>query len=144
MKKVDGEAFFITDDNLMPFWEFAGKLWAAAGYEMKEKDVVYIPPWLALGMVPPTEWIYWAFTLGRRQPKISRWAMEWCCRYRTFCIDKAKERLGYRPKVTTDEEGKRAVEWAMQYQKEEKVVVEGQKLVLSWRLRKLGVEEYRL
>jgi sterol-4alpha-carboxylate 3-dehydrogenase (decarboxylating) len=126
--KVDGEAFFITDDNPMPFWEFVGKLRAAAGYELKEKDLVHIPRRLALRIEGAIEWAHRAFKLRHRQRKMSRWTLEWYCRNRTYCIDKAKERLDYLPKVGTDEGIKRAVEWAIKYQEEnlEKETVKSQ------------------
>lgn len=42
-RKVDGEAFVITNDNPWPFWDFTRAVGAAAGYPVKKEDVWTIP-----------------------------------------------------------------------------------------------------
>ena len=112
---VDGEAFLITDDDAIPFWDFERKVWAAAGDDTPLRDVRIIPSWFMLALASTVEWIYWIFTLGRKRPKtLRRHNMEYATKFRTFNIDKAKERLGYLPNASKrDEHIKQGVVWAL-------------------------------
>ena len=47
-RKVDGEAFNITDGQRHRFWDYPRAFWKAAGYDLKEKRVRVLPTWLAL------------------------------------------------------------------------------------------------
>ena len=113
--RVDGEAFFITDDNPLPFWDFARKVWAAAGDRTRLEDVWVVPASPALAIASIAEWVLWAVSFGRKRAKIyTRQRVEWCCLNRTFCIDKAKDMLGYIPVSNTDEAIRKAVAWALE------------------------------
>ena len=113
--KVDGEAFFVTDDAPLLFWDFLRKVWAAAGDQTPLQEVWVIPAWLALRIAAVVEWVFWILTQGQKQPtKFTRQKMEYCCFERTYCIDKAKERLGYVPLISTDEGIRRAVKWTLE------------------------------
>ncbi|MCJ1395043.1 erg26, C-3 sterol dehydrogenase [Xylographa bjoerkii] len=82
---VAGEAFFITNDAPMPSWTFVRKVWAVAGHVSSEEKIIAVTLWMALVGVIVAEW--------------------------AFDIGKAKERLGYVPKVGIDEGIRRAVDW---------------------------------
>jgi len=113
--RVDGEAFFITDDHPLPFWDFVRKVWAAAGDRTRLENVWVIPAGPALAIISIAEWVLWAVSFGRKGAKIyTRQRVEWCCLNRTFCIDKAKGKLGYVPVSNTDEGIRTAVEWALE------------------------------
>ncbi|KAI9663669.1 MAG: hypothetical protein M1821_007159 [Bathelium mastoideum] len=114
--KVDGEAFLITEDDPLPFWTFERKIWTAAGDETPFGEVKVVPAWLILSLAALVEWMYYFFTLGTKRPKtFRRELLEYTCRERTFCIDKAKTRLGYHPtSEKRDEHIRRGVEWALQ------------------------------
>ncbi|KAH7386223.1 3-beta hydroxysteroid dehydrogenase/isomerase family-domain-containing protein [Cadophora sp. MPI-SDFR-AT-0126] len=117
--KVDGEGFFITDGNPMSYWAFRLKLWAYAGHKHKAEDVKIVSASFVMAVVFILEWIYFIFSLGYKQPKVlRRRKLEWVCLNRTFDLTKAKERLGYVPKVSTDDALKAAAEWALGYQTE--------------------------
>ncbi|KAG4429985.1 hypothetical protein IFR05_014535 [Cadophora sp. M221] len=117
--EVDGEAFFITDDNPMSYWALRRKMWDHAGYVQKVEDVKIISGSVIMALALILEWIYLIFSFGYKQPKIIRTRkLEWVCLNRTFDISKAKERLGYSPKVSTNEAVKSAVEWALEHQAE--------------------------
>ncbi|MCJ1310741.1 erg26, C-3 sterol dehydrogenase [Agyrium rufum] len=113
--KVDGEAFFITNDEPWLYWDFIRKVWACAGYETPLNKVWVIPNSVALGICSIAEWYIWITSCGRRRPKkLVRHQIEnGCCMTRTLCIDKAKERLGYRPRIGLEEGIKKGVEWAL-------------------------------
>ncbi len=113
--KVGGEAFFITDDAPLPFWDFARKIWAAAGQEPRPEKVWVIPTRVAIALVIMLELVYWIATVGTRGPKdFSRHAVEWSCSTKTYRIDKAKERLGYVPRYQMDDGVKKGVKWALE------------------------------
>lgn len=116
--KVDGEAFFITDDNPVPFWDFQRKIWAAAGDKTPLTKIVVIPAWLVMCIATVVEYLYWICTLGQKLPPktMRRSVLRYTVTNRTFCIKKAKERLGYKPVVNTDVGIKRGVKWALETQ----------------------------
>lgn len=96
-EKVDGEAFFITNDSPTYFFDFARMVWRAAGDQTDISQIWVIPKDLALFIATILGWVYWAFRLGT--PKLSRDHVQFSCMTRYFNIDKAKRRLGYRPVV---------------------------------------------
>ena len=116
--KVDGEAFFITDDNSMPFWDFQRKIWAAAGDKTPLNEVIVIPAWTGILMATMMEYVFWIFTLGQKLPPktMRRNVLRYTFTNRTFCIEKARERLQYEPLVHTDVGIERAVKWALENQ----------------------------
>ena len=116
--KIDGEAFFITDDNPIPFWDFQRKIWTAAGDKTPAASIHVIPAWVVMTMAAIVEYLFWIGSLGQKLPPktLRRDVLRYTIHNRTFCIDKAKERLGYEPLVSTDEGIKRGVEWMLQNQ----------------------------
>ena len=117
---VDGEAFFITDGNPIPFWTFNRLVWSAAGDKTTPKDVTVIPAWLMLNLASVIEWFYWALTLGLKKPPnyLRRYILMYTCHPRTYSIDKARERLGYEPVDDREEQIREGVEWVLRKQKE--------------------------
>lgn len=114
--KVEGEAFFITDDNPMPFWDFQRKIWAAAGDKTPLTKVIIIPAWVGILMATVVENMFWIFTLGQKLPPktMRRNVLRYTFTNRTFSIKKAQERLGYKPLVDTDVGIQRGVKWALE------------------------------
>jgi sterol-4alpha-carboxylate 3-dehydrogenase (decarboxylating) len=110
-KKVEGEAFFVTDDKPIPFWAFSRLAARTAGVPVKDEEIRSIPRWFILGVAFLLEWAYWIFTIGTKAPVVRMHAVKITTMERTVCIDKIKERLGYEPQVSTEEGMKRAVEW---------------------------------
>lgn len=115
LTKVSGEAFFITDDAPLPFWDLPRKIWAAAGHPMSTDNKVWVIPakW-AIRSATALEWVVWAFSLGTKRPQtFSRQAVEYCCLTHTYCIRKAKERLGYVAHDKMEEGVMQAVAWVL-------------------------------
>ncbi|TVY35057.1 Sterol-4-alpha-carboxylate 3-dehydrogenase,decarboxylating [Lachnellula subtilissima] len=98
-----GEGFIITNDEHVPFWEFARAVGDAAGYPTNIKDVWTIPRWAGLMMAVLAEWIVWLTSFGRKKSHINTVGIRYSCMTRTYRIDKAKRILGYRPLVTLQE-----------------------------------------
>lgn len=122
-KRVDGEAFFITNDQPYKFWDFTRAVWAAAGHQVDPKDVWVIPKGLGLMIATLIEWIFWVIFLGKRRPKLTRDKFVYSTLDRTYCIDKAKSRLGYRPEVEITEGIRRTLKW-LENEKREKTEME--------------------
>ena len=81
-----------------------------------------MPGWLVLGVAIAVEWLYWIFTFGQKTPKFLRsHTIRWVISERTFSVEKAKQRLGYKPVNNEDESIKKGVEWCLQQEKKEKV-----------------------
>ena len=117
--KVDGEAFNITDGQPHRFWDFPHLIWKAAGWEPpadEARKVFVLPTRLALVIATLFEWIYWLGTLGTRRPGLFSKQQVWIsCYTHTYRIDKAKERLGYKPVPDFDAGIQRAVAWSLEY-----------------------------
>ncbi|CAK4028235.1 Sterol-4-alpha-carboxylate 3-dehydrogenase, decarboxylating [Lecanosticta acicola] len=100
-EKVDGEAFFITNDAPVYFFDFARMCWAAAGDRTRPDQVWCLSKDLGLFLATLMEWIFFLFMLGK--PNLTRQQVRYTCMTRYYNIDKAKRRLGYRPLVKLDE-----------------------------------------
>ena len=102
--KVGGEAFNISDGAPVPFWYHTKLIWAAARGEEAVNTVTVIPGWIMVVAVVIAEWVFWLVTLDRVKPPntMSRLAMEYCLLTHTYSIEKAKDRLGFRPVVDHD------------------------------------------
>ena len=110
-ERVDGEAFFVTNDEPYRFWDFARAVWVAAGDRSDPKRVWVIPKNLGLIMATFVEWIFWLVFRGTKEPKLTRRKIKHTCMNRTFRIDKAKSRLRYFPEVSMKEGIEKGVKW---------------------------------
>ncbi|MCJ1376701.1 erg26, C-3 sterol dehydrogenase [Loxospora ochrophaea] len=109
--RVDGEAFLVTNDEPYCFWDFAHEVWTTAGAKVDPKEIWVIPKNTALRMATILEWIFWFLFLGTKEPSFTRQKAKWSCMTRTFHIDKAKARLGYKPLWSVTEGIQRGVAW---------------------------------
>jgi sterol-4alpha-carboxylate 3-dehydrogenase (decarboxylating) len=100
-EKVDGEAFFITNDSPVYFWDFTRSLWGAAGDKTTPDQVWVLSKDFGLFVATLMEWIFWLFRLGK--PNLTRQQVRYACMTRYYNIEKAKSRLGYRPIVRMSE-----------------------------------------
>ena len=116
--KVDGEAFFISDGEKMAFWDFCRKLWGAAGDHTPASQIKVFPFWLLFIFAAIVESYYWIFTLGRKQPELRTQDLEYLRTGCIFSIEKARNRLGYRPLVNQDEAIRRSVVWSLEHEHE--------------------------
>lgn len=96
-EKVDGEAFFITNDAPVYFFDFARMCWAAAGDKTRPEQVWTLSKDVGLFLATLMEWIFFLFRLGK--PNLTRQQVRYTCMTRYYNIDKAKKRLGYTPLV---------------------------------------------
>ncbi|KAL9606778.1 MAG: hypothetical protein Q9179_000068 [Wetmoreana sp. 5 TL-2023] len=70
-ESVDGEAFLLTNDEAVPFWDFARALGAAAGYPIDPKEIRVIPRLVGLIMATVAEWDQdIPYRQGKAAPKV--------------------------------------------------------------------------
>lgn len=105
-ERVDGEAFLITNDQPVYFWDFTHYIWALAGKVVEPNQVWALPESLLgpIGGLAET-----VLGLLGRTPKLTRRAVRYSCMTRYYSCTKAKHRLGYTPIVPLDEGVARAV-----------------------------------
>ncbi|MCJ1398513.1 erg26, C-3 sterol dehydrogenase [Xylographa trunciseda] len=108
---VAAEAFLVTNDEPMRFWDFARALGAAAGYPTAAGAVWMMPRSVGIFMGWVSELVVWAVSWGTRQPVMTARGIRYSCVTRTFDIGKAKARLGYTVDVSMKEGIRRAGEW---------------------------------
>lgn len=65
------------------------------------------------------EWLFWLGTWGGTPP-ITRRMLKYTAQVRTFDITKARERLGFEPRVGMEEGLRRGVEWNLAREAEKK------------------------
>lgn len=116
-ERVDGEAFLITNDSPVYFWDFARAVWNAAGSPLGTDHVWTLPRDVGMVLGLLSEWFFWA--IGK-PPTFNRQRIIYSCMTRYYDISKAKRRLGYKPLVSLDEGVKRSVKWTLDQQKGEK------------------------
>jgi sterol-4alpha-carboxylate 3-dehydrogenase (decarboxylating) len=115
--KVDGEAFNINDGSPRPFWDYARTVWKFAGQNPPRNERVFnLPSWFVMGLASFLEWVFWIFTLGTKRPyHLGKQQAEYLCFTHTYNIEKAKERLGYRPKDHFERGIRESVEWSLEH-----------------------------
>ncbi|CEL04535.1 hypothetical protein BJX68DRAFT_240638 [Aspergillus pseudodeflectus] len=105
-EKVDGEAFLITNDQPVYFWDLTHAAWALANRVVEPNQVWELPEWLLgpIGGIAET-----VLGLLGKTPKLTRRTVRYSCMTRYYSCEKAKQRLGYSPLVPLDEGLARAV-----------------------------------
>ncbi len=99
--KVSGQAYFITNGEPMPFWDFVRRVLAKLDLPpMRGK----IPHQLVYGIAAVKEGID-TLRGGTISPEdgLTRFAIRYMCTHHYFSIEKAKRELGYNPRVSVEE-----------------------------------------
>ncbi|EYE90196.1 C-3 sterol dehydrogenase/C-4 decarboxylase [Aspergillus ruber CBS 135680] len=109
-ERVDGEAFNITNDSPVYFWDMTHAAWALTGKYVEPDQVWELPEGLLgpIGGLAET-----VLGLFGKTPRLTRRMVRYSCMTRYYSSDKAKLRLGYRPIVPVDEGLKRAVGYVL-------------------------------
>ena len=113
--RVAGEAFFITDDFPETWYGFARRVWREAGDRTEPHEVWVIPFWLLVIFAQISDWVCWFFTFGLVRPgdfngrniEILRDGNP------VLSIEKARTKLGYKPRIGREEGVRRAVREAL-------------------------------
>lgn len=59
---MNGEAFILTDGELVHFWDMTCLLWRAAGDTTHAEDIEVVPVWLSVAIALVIEWMFWIDT----------------------------------------------------------------------------------
>ncbi len=106
---VNGQAYFITDDEPMDPVDWFGPLVEALGYTLPTRR---LPKWLMYGLAYSMEWTH---RLGGPKPMVTRIEVLKITRSHSFRIDKARQHLGYEPRIKSREGLLGCVEYARSY-----------------------------
>lgn len=113
-ERVDGEAFLITNDEPVYFWDMMRAIWHAAGSRRGPRDHWVLGRELGITLGFASEVF---FGLIRKPPSFNRQRIIYSCMTRYYDISKAKRRLGYRPLVGLTEGVRRSVQWTLEQEK---------------------------
>lgn len=105
-ERVDGEAFNITNDSPIYFWDMARAIWALTGRVVEPHQVWELPEGVLSTIGALLEGIYGIFG---KKPPLTRREARYSCMSRYFSCDKARMRLRYEPIVDLDEGARRSV-----------------------------------
>lgn len=118
-ERVDGEAFFITNDSPIYFWDFTRTVWKYAGNKDGTDKVWVLSRQVGMMLGLASEIV---FGILRKPPTFSRSRIVYACMTRYYDISKAKRLLGYEPIVSLEEGVKRGVAW-FEAQEQQKTAV---------------------
>ncbi len=94
-----GNAYFITDDGVLPMHQFFTKLTLTAGITPPDKQ---IPGWLASLVARISEGV-WRLLRLQSTPPLTRFAADMMRREGTINTAKAKDELGYTPAINVED-----------------------------------------
>jgi sterol-4alpha-carboxylate 3-dehydrogenase (decarboxylating) len=114
-EKVDGEAFFITNDAPVYFWDFARAVWATAGSKRASHIGYWTIPREVASMIGVCSEIF-ASILGKK-PTITKLRANLSSMTRYYNITKAKRVLHYRPIWTLQEGITKGIKWFTEEEK---------------------------
>lgn len=99
-EKVDGEAFMITNDSPIYFWDFARVVWKELGETRGTEHVWTISKEVGMPLGSLLEVVG---KITRRPSKLTQRGVRFSCMTRYYNINKAKTRLGYKPLISMQE-----------------------------------------
>ncbi|KAJ5765842.1 hypothetical protein N7520_005401 [Penicillium odoratum] len=115
-ERVDGEAFNITNDSPIYFWDATRAMWALIDRIVEPNEVWALPEGLlgTIGGIAET-----VMGLFGKTPRLTQRMVRYSCMTRYYSIEKAKYRLAYLPVIPVDEGITRAVGYVIQKQRDE-------------------------
>ncbi|KAH7113953.1 hypothetical protein B0J13DRAFT_573984 [Dactylonectria estremocensis] len=115
--KVDGEGFNISDGAPVLFWHHMKLIWRTAAGEEAVKNITVLPAWIMVVAVYLAEWMFWTFTFNTVKPPtaLRRVSLDYCIHTHTYEIEKAKDRLLFKPVSNHDEELVQSTRWMLHH-----------------------------
>ncbi|CAK7198295.1 erg26, C-3 sterol dehydrogenase [Sporothrix eucalyptigena] len=114
-ERVDGEAFFITNDCPIYFWDFTRTVWKYAGNKDGLNKVWVLPREVGMVLGLASEIVC---SILRKPPTFNRQRIVYTCMTRYYDISKAKRLLGYEPIVSLEEGVRRGVAWFQEQERQ--------------------------
>ncbi len=96
-----GQAYFVTNGEPIPFWDFVRRVVGPLGYPLPRLAVPFSVAYAAAALREATDALR-----GREidvEDGLSRFAIRYICTHHYFSHDKATRDLGYRPRVSLSE-----------------------------------------
>ncbi|KAL6869080.1 erg26, C-3 sterol dehydrogenase [Amphichorda felina] len=114
-EKVDGEAFFVTNDSPVYFWDFARAVFAAAGDTSGTDGTWHLGQGVGsvLGVLSEI-----GGSLAGKTPTFSKKKVTMTCMTRYYNIAKARRVLRYEPRWSLQEGVTRGVQWFLDQEKQ--------------------------
>ncbi|KAJ3310945.1 hypothetical protein HDV04_004551 [Boothiomyces sp. JEL0838] len=107
---IDGQAFYITNDQPIFFWDYPKRLLHEMGYRNTQK--IRLPNAVAFAIGALNDFISWvASPFATLHPTLTRFRVKFMDANRYYDISKAKKLLGYKPIVSLDEGFKRTANY---------------------------------
>ena len=118
-ERVDGEAFNVTNDSPLPFWDICRYIWSRYGTNpvITPESIWTIPKEYAVALGFAAE--SWAKLTGRKGRFNSQTA-RYACMHRWFRCEKLEQRTGYQPIVGVEEALGRTIKWFKAQEEQEK------------------------
>lgn len=113
-EKVDGEAFIVTNDSPVYFWDFMRAIWREAGSQKGTGHVWVMSRDFGLLLGYLSEVV---FAMLRKTPTFNRQRIVYSTMTRYYDITKAKRRLGYKPLVSLSHGVQRTAKWTLEQAK---------------------------
>ena len=106
VERVGGEAFNVANDEPVPLWETLGGFLRAAGLPGPRGRVPFPVAWAGAALAEG-----WARAVSGREPAMTRYGAAVLAFSHTFDLTKARQRLGYAPRVSLAESLERTARW---------------------------------
>ena len=114
--EVAGKAFFISDGNPIPLWDFVNRVLTCAGVQPVNRSV---HPKLAYGGAVFWEMLYRILAI-EKEPALTRFLVDEMVTAHWFDISLANRLLGYYPRISTEEGFERLSRWIRESSTDEK------------------------
>jgi len=115
---VSGEAFFISNDDPTPFWDMLKYIWKELGFQTPRFAIPFNLMWYFALLVDFLAWIVSPIVDWKPSFTFLRVVNAGASRY--FNISKAKERLGYQPRVSMEDGKRRTLQYFKQIEEKKK------------------------
>ncbi|CAM1502493.1 Fc.00g044770.m01.CDS01 [Cosmosporella sp. VM-42] len=117
--KVDGEGFNVSDGAPVLFWHHIKMIWKEARGEDALANITVLPAWVMAVAVILVEWALWIFTLDTVKPPttLRRVSLDYCTQTHTYSIEKARERLLFKPEADHDAILAQSARWMLNHRK---------------------------
>jgi nucleoside-diphosphate-sugar epimerase len=104
---VSGEAFLVTDDEDIAVGDFTRRMIEAVGLPEPTRSIPYRAAYAAAALVEMLHGFPWV----RKPPSMSRYGVAIMGLNLTFSCEKAKQMLGYRPRISMEDGMRKLAEW---------------------------------
>lgn len=107
VKTAAGQAYFISQGEPVNLWNWINELFSHMDVDTIESRIPFVTAYYAGGLLE----ILHSLFAPNKEPRMTRFLAEQLAKSHHFSITKAKDDLGYTPRVSTEEGMKRLFKW---------------------------------